>query len=391
MRAVMSPCLPVKRSPSSLPSSHPEQDLHSHTPPSLGTSPGGTSRSNQAVSPTVNLSREYTLALQTNSYNEIRSTIYFLECSQEEPEVHFQEQDRGESTQERVLLRVLQPNRERVEDALRHAKDNTLTRLVSAYFDHSENTSTLCLWLYQSVRRARFIYSPLVELLAELPLDGDSFTQSHCNRVYDVFVQFDCHDNPFPSPDSHNFSEMRSCFSELKQQLDHRLQKSKSRVKFVRHAIAGSALCLFGTVVAAVACAIGVTVHALTAFVSAPCLTVYLPHDKFSKKELAHAAQLDAAAKGTYVLNNDLDTIDCLVNRLYAAVEDDRKLIRIGLEKGTDRSPILEVVKRLCKNHTKFLVELKDLEDHIYLCFNMINRARKLLLEEITFHSSIAS
>ncbi|KAI3409171.1 uncharacterized protein J3R85_019717 [Psidium guajava] len=29
-----------------------------------------------ALSPTVNLSREYILALQTNSYNEIRSTIF---------------------------------------------------------------------------------------------------------------------------------------------------------------------------------------------------------------------------------------------------------------------------------------------------------------------------
>ncbi|KAK3412922.1 hypothetical protein EUGRSUZ_I01580 [Eucalyptus grandis] len=235
------------------------------------------------------------------------------------------------------------------------------------------------------------MYSPLVELLEVLPLDADSFTQSQCNRVYEVFVQFDRHDNPFPSPDSHNFIEMRSCFSELKQQLDHRLQKSKSRVKFVRHAITGSAICLCGTVVAAVVSVIGVTAHALIAFVSAPCLTAYLPQDKFSKKELAHAAQLDAAAKGTYVLNNDLDTIDRLVDRLYAAVEDDKLLIRIGLERGTDNNPILEVVKHLRKNNAKFLVELKELEDHIYLCFNMINRARKLLLEEITFHSSIAS
>ncbi|XP_056170113.1 UPF0496 protein At3g19330-like isoform X2 [Syzygium oleosum] len=373
----MLPCLSAKRSPSSRPNSHPEHDLDPHPLPSLGTSPGGTSRSSQAVSPTVNLSREYTLALQTSSYNEIRSTIYVLECCQ--------------ATQEQVLHRVLQPNRECVGEALRHAKDNALTRLVSSYFDHSENTSNLCLLLYQSVHRARDMYSPLVELLAELPLDADSFTQSQCNRVYEVFVQFDCHDNPFPSPDSQNFSKMRSCFSELKQQLDHKLQKSKSRVKFVRHAIAGSALCLLGTVVAAVACAIGVTGHALIAFVSAPCLTVYFPHDKFSKKELAHAAQLDAAAKGTYVLNNDLDTIDRLVDRLYAAVEDDKLLIRIGLERGMDKNLILEVVKQLRKNHAKFLDELKDLEDHICLFFNMVNKARKLLLEEITFHSSIAS
>ncbi|XP_030450515.2 UPF0496 protein At3g19330-like [Syzygium oleosum] len=384
-------CLAVKPSPSARPNSHPEQVLDTHPPPSLGTSPGGTSRSSQAVSPTFDLSREYTLALQTSSYGEIRSTICVLECSQGEREPHFQEQDCGESTQEQVLHRVLQPNRECVGEALRHAKHNALTRLVSSYFDHSENTSNLCLLLYQSVHRARDMYSPLVELLAVIPLDADSFTQSQCNRVYELFVQFDCYDNPFPSPDSDNFSTMRSCFSELCQQLDHRLQKSKSRVKFVRHAITGSALCLLGTVVAAVACAIGVTAHALIAFVSAPCLTVYFPHDKFSKKELAHSAQLDAAAKGTYVLNNDLDTIDGLVKRLYAAVEDDKLLIRIGLESGTDKNSILEVVKELRKNHAKFLDGLKDLDDHICLCFNMVNKARKLLLEEISFHSSIAS
>ncbi|XP_048127984.1 UPF0496 protein At3g19330-like isoform X5 [Rhodamnia argentea] len=343
-------CLSAKPSSSPLPNSHLVQDLDSHPPPSLGTSPGGTSRSSQAVSPTVNLTREYTLALQTNSYNEIRSAIYVLECSQGEQELRFQEQDFGESTQEQVLLRVLQPNRECVGEALRHAKDNALTRLVSSYFDHSENTSNLCLLLYQSLHRARDMYSPLVELLGVLPLDADSFTRLQCDRVYEVFVQFHRYDNPFPSRDSQNFSEMRSCFSQLKQQLDHRLTKSKSRVKYVRRAIAG-----------------------------------------FSKKELAHAAQLDAAAKGTYVLNNDLDTIDRLVDRLYAAVEDDKLLIRIGLERGTDKNPILEVVKQLRKNHTKVFDELKDLEDHICLCFNMVNKARRLLLEEITSHSSIAS
>ncbi|KAF8013312.1 hypothetical protein BT93_I1225 [Corymbia citriodora subsp. variegata] len=369
----MLPCLSIKCSPSSRPNSHLEQDLPSHPPPSLGTSPGGTSRSSQAVSPTFDLHREYTLALQTNSYNEIGSTIYLVECGQEEQqEVDFREPDgSGES----------------VGEALRHAKDNGLTRLVSSYFDQNESTSNLYLLLYQSVQRARDMYSPLVELLEVLPLDADSVTQSQCNRVYEIFVQFDCHDNPFPSPDSRDFSEMRSSFSELKQRLDHRLQKSKSRVKLVRHAIAGSALCLFVTVVAA---AIGVTAHAFIAFVSAPCLTVYLPHHKFTKKELAHADQLAEAAKCTYVLNIDLDT-NRLVYRLYAAVEDDKLLIQIGLEGGMDKNPILEVVKQLRKNQAKFLDELKELEDRICLCFHMVNRARKILLEKISFHSSSAS
>ncbi|KAI3409170.1 uncharacterized protein J3R85_019716 [Psidium guajava] len=388
----MSTCLSAKPSSSSLPNSHLEQDLDSYPPPSLGTSPGGTSGPSQAVSPTVSLTREYTRALQTYSYNEIRSTIDVIQCSQGEQELHFQEQGHGESTQDQVPLCVLQPNRECVGEALRHAKDNALTRLVSSYFDHSENTSNLCLLLFQSLHRARDMYSPLVELLGVLPLDADSFTRLQCDRVHEVFVQFDRYDNPFPSRDSQNFSEMRSCFSQLKQQVDHRLKKSKSRVKYVRHAIAGSALCLFGTVVAAVATAIGVTTHALAAFVSAPCLMVYLPQDKFSKKELAHAAQLDAAARVTFFLKSHLDTIDPLVDRLHLAVEDDKQLIQIGLERcGTDKNPILEVVKHLRKNHTKFLDDLKDVEDHLCLCFNMVNKARKLLLEEIIFHSSIAS
>ncbi|KAL3722901.1 hypothetical protein ACJRO7_035142 [Eucalyptus globulus] len=386
----MLPCLSVKRSPSSLPNSHPEQDLHSHPPPSTGTSPDGASRSSQAVSPTFDLRREYTLSLQTSSYNEIRSVIYVEGCSQEEQEVDLQEQEGSGSTQEWVLHRVLQPNRESVGVALRHAKDNKLTRLVSSYFDHSENTSKFCLLICQSVRRARDMYSPLVELLEVLPLDADSCSQSQCNTVHEVFVQFDCLDNPFDSVGSSDFSEMCSGFSELKQQLHRRLLKSKSRVKFVRCAIAGSALCLIGTAVAAVASAIGVTAHALIAFVSAPCLMVYLPRDKFSKKELANAAQLDAAARGC-VLSHDLDTIDRLVNRLHSAVEHDRQSIQFGLERGKDKNLILGVVQELRKDHAKFLDGLKELEDRICLCFNMVNRARKLLLEEITSHSSIVS
>ncbi|KAL3722900.1 hypothetical protein ACJRO7_035141 [Eucalyptus globulus] len=377
----MSPCLSVKRSSSSLPNSHLERDLHSHPPPSLGTSPGGTSRSNQAVSPTFNLSQEYALALQTDSYNEIRSALYDLECSEE---------DWSESTQERVLLRVLQPNRECVGEALRQAKDNALTRLVSAYFDHSEKISNLCLSLYRKVHVASVMYSPLKDLLEVLPLDADLFTQSHCDRVYDVFVQFDRHDNPLPSPDSHYFSDVRNCFSQLEQQLGHRCRKSKSRVKFVRRAIAGSALCLFGTVVAAVASAIGVTAHALIAFVSAPCLTMYLPHDKFLKKELSNVAQLDAAGKGC-ALRHDLDSIHRLVNGLHSAIESHRKSIRDQLERGTDKNPILDVVEKLRKDHDKFLPLLDDLKNHIGLCLKYVNRGRKFLLEEITFHRSIAS
>lgn len=100
--------------------------------------------------------------------------------------------------------------------------------------------------------------------------------------------------------------------------------------------------------------------------------------------------QLDAAAMGTCVLNNDLATIDRLVRRLHTAVEGDKLLIRLGLERGsvtgtaTDKHPIQEVLKQLSKSHPNFLHLLNELEEHICLCFNTVNRARSMLLQHMS-------
>ena len=101
---------------------------------------------------------------------------------------------------------------------------------------------------------------------------------------------------------------------------------------------------------------------------------------------MSHLAQLDAAAKGTYVLHNDLDTIDRLVARLHMAFEGDKLLIRLGLERGRDRHSIREVVKQLRKTRSNFLQQLTDLDEHLCLCFAAINRARSLLLGEIQIY-----
>ncbi|KAG1364126.1 putative UPF0496 protein [Cocos nucifera] len=95
-------------------------------------------------------------------------------------------------------------------------------------------------------------------------------------------------------------------------------------------------------------------------------------------------AQLDTAARRTYVLNNDLDTIERLVAQLHETVESDKKLVRLGLERGRGQHhPIEGVVRQLRKNHPSFLHQLRDLDEHIYLFFAAVNRARSLLLQQI--------
>ncbi|MBA0660390.1 hypothetical protein Goklo_012411 [Gossypium klotzschianum] len=337
------------------------------------------------LSPTLNLSHEYSLALQNNSYNEIRHMI------EAQMQVENVIEGEGTDTHHLRLSPVLRPNRDCVHQALLHTNPNaTLTHLLSTYFDHSENITTLCLMLRQCVSRARTLYAPITYLLQEFPYDPSSIHISHCNSAIDVFTQFDSLDNPFPSPDSHDFNEMHHSFSQLKEQLDHHRNKSLSRFRFLHRATSGSAFCLIGTVVGVAISAVVISTHALAAFVclvSTSLCPIHVP-SHLKKKQLVHMAQLYAAARsGTFFHINYLESIVCLVDLLHSAVKGDRELIRIAL-KSRDIYPIYEVVKYLRNSRNKFFDKLKELEDHIYFCFDAVNKSRANLVDQIHPHQS---
>ncbi|KAF8103751.1 hypothetical protein N665_0185s0025 [Sinapis alba] len=316
-------------------------------PSSLDGVLSSSSRNNASnPSPTFNLSRELAHAFQTPSYHDIRSLVHVVNTSSQQHLLPIQP-----DINELLLSQILQPNKERVQEALSHAKPTTLTHLISTYFQHSESATRLCLNLYQSVHTARHLYTPLFDLFHTLPADSQTIIdESLCNLAFDVFLKLDTFENPFSSP--HSFRETQLCFSQLKLKLDTRLRKSRSRVRLIHHATAG------------------------------PLCSPYLPHS-FKKKELTNISQLNAAAKGTFVLNKDLDTIDRLVSRLHTGIEYDKLFIRLGLERGRDVYSVQEILKQLHKTHLNLTHQLNDLEDHICLWFTNVNKARSLLLQEI--------
>ncbi|KAI3831777.1 hypothetical protein MKX03_002549 [Papaver bracteatum] len=359
-------CFPIKatQSPNTSPSASVNPSFHLPSSSTNPNSPTQTqSSSNPQISLTVNLSTEYKDSVTTESFKEIWSTIHrHQHPHQSENENSDEEEEREEkslfvthSTTE-LVAQVLQPNRDSVNEAILRAKPSNLRNLVSSYFNQSERTSRLVFELHHNVDQARSLYSPLLSLLEILPLDS-LMSQPQCDFAFDVFNQFDSKVNPFPEPNSENFDEMRRCFCQLKLQLDRRLIKARKQLR-LRRSLSFSVLSFLNN--------------------SRFCLS-----PNFAEKQLHHIAQIDAASKGTYVLNNDLDTIDRLVTRLYGVVESDKLLIRLGLERGKDRYLIQEVVKQLHKNHSNFTNQLKDLEEHLCLCFATVNRARGLLLQEI--------
>ncbi|KAL6575056.1 hypothetical protein OROMI_012341 [Orobanche minor] len=355
------------------------------SPASQGYSGDNTPASSVQLSPTINLTQEYTLALQTNSYSEIRRT--FQQDTSFDQNIEIGHAD-AISKEPHLLEQVLRPGRESVRDALSQITPSSLTHLVATYFEHSEHTSRLCLHLYQSIYHARLLYTPIHNILDDLPLDSHSASLSRCNSAFNIFIQFDRLPNPFLPPDSLDFDDIRRSFSQLRQQLDRHLRKSKSRAGQMRNCSSGSALCLIVATVGVAVSAVVIAGHAMVALVVGSLCGAVLP-SSLTKNQVVHVAQLEAAAKGAYVLYNDLDTIDRLVSRLHGAVENDRLLVRLGLERGVgDGHSVMEVLKQIQRNRSGLVQQLEDLEEHIFLCFAAINRARSILLQEIHMHQN---
>ncbi|KAL1342473.1 hypothetical protein HN51_029031 [Arachis hypogaea] len=332
----------------------------------------------------VDVREEYANAFRTESYIEFWTRVLAYPKAQN-----------SSSTSARLpsyrlfAEHLLDPDQPTVTWALNKVQNRpTIHALLSDYFAHTSNASLLCSHLLKDIDRVRVKYQSLKTILQCVANNQDHNTTT-LSLIMAQLTEFSNSLNPFAqsSPSSCLVRAAQCQCSELSKRLESSRDKVRANLQMMARLKGGSA-CLLVAITASLM--VIVITHGLVLLVATPSLIGIMDLVKVaSESKLKKVmAQVDAAAKGTYIVNKDLETTGRLVARLNDELEYMRTTVKFWLERKDDKIQADgEVVRLLKQNQCNFSDQLDELEEHLYLCFMTINRTRDLVLKKI-IHSA---
>ncbi|KAJ4957294.1 hypothetical protein NE237_014077 [Protea cynaroides] len=338
----------------------------------------------------LNVNEEYKEAFRTKSYIEIWGKV--------------QSQLRR-TTKERLSLSpfasyadlsdyLLEPRQEILIDMIDNSNVH-LHQLLVDYFECSLEASKICGLLLHSIDQTRFDYQRIHRIInpTKKVSDFSSYTDDQNRVIFRELNSFSKLDNPLCCSSPLQFHLIHDRYELMLDQLLLAHKKIVRRAKFILlfKKAAGFSL---GIACGALAVAVVyLMVHSIVGLAASPvvftgCYATLKKKIKsaqmaFNSSRLARlGAQLDAAAKGVFILNRDLDTMSRLVMKLHDEIEHSKTIAKLCV-KNRKRQMLIEVLKEFKSNESCFLEQLGELEDHVCLCFLTINRARRLVIQEI--------
>ncbi|XP_042036021.1 UPF0496 protein At1g20180-like [Salvia splendens] len=249
-------------------------------------------------------------------------------------------------------------------------------RLLTDYFDTGLEAGRICESILQKIHQVRVDYHAIRSLIEPEP-DNNTHT-----RLLKTLASFALHGDPFASMTPQKFKNLHENHQHFLHRLTSKRAKTKKRkklTKFIKRALA------IGCGALALALLL-LVVHGAAGVVAAPVLVAssLVLFDRRGREEAKGkqnsgvVAQLDAAARGVYILINDFDMMSRLVQRLRDEMEHRKFAAGVCVRKGKK-----EALKEVVRDELGFLEQLEELEKQIYLCFLDINRSRKLLIQEL--------
>ncbi|MED6122165.1 hypothetical protein PIB30_037332 [Stylosanthes scabra] len=333
----------------------------------------------------VDVREEYANAFRTESYIEFWTRV----VAYPEAQNSFSGLSRGSTTSARLpsyrlfAEHLLDPDQPTVAWALKKAQYwPAIHTLLSEYFAHTTNASLICSHLLKDIDCVRAKYQSLKTILQCI-----ANNQPHTlSLMMTQLTEFSNSLNPF-SESSPSLGLLRAAqcqCSELQKRLESSRDRMRANLQLMARLKRGSA-CLMVAITASLI--VIVITHGLVLLVGTAGLVGIMELVKMDSEDKLRKviAQVDAAAKGTYIVNKDLETTSKLVARLNNELEYMRTTVKFWLERKEDKIQADgEVVRQLKHNQCSFSDLLDDLEEHLYLCFMTINRARHLVLKNMS-------
>ncbi|CAH9097011.1 unnamed protein product [Cuscuta epithymum] len=342
------------------------------------------------------VNREYMEAFRTKSYVEVQTQLLAANttCGAAAAEEH-----RLHTTPSHRRLQLCHLLAGADDDQLQYyysSQPHDHHPLLNEYFLVSLEASKMCESLLKNVLHTRTNYDKNIKCATKGVAGGRGvWSAEQLQRAYAQLQSFSALRNPLSTASQVRFNEVQDGHFALLHRLTSRARKLKRKMKLLRLlrkalgatlAVGCAALALAFTLVA-VHCA-ALCVLASPGVVSLLLGGVRKQQQKGKKqprrlqrRERVYL-QLDAAAKGVYVLINDFGTMSRLVGRVHDETEHNRAMAGLCARKQNDEM-VKEVVRGLAAHEAGFSDHLKELEQHIYLCFLNIIRSRRMVLQQI--------
>lgn len=252
---------------------------------------------------------------------------------------------------------------------------------MADYFDASTEALEICRQLLQNIKDAQSNYQSMDSFLASISASNALFPLTSSS-------------NPFCTTTPSNLRPIHDKYSCILESIrsSHRSVGRKLKMVMAVKKLSRALVVMAGG--AAAAAAFGTGAHLLffgLLLAGTARAGTKKPSSKTMSSLLQLQQQLDTAAKGTYVLGQDLDTVGNLVARLSDDIERENILATWCVERADERSLVLEMANELRRSCSSSRRLTDELEEHVCVFLATIHRARNLVIQEISKYSRIVN
>ncbi|CAH2036746.1 unnamed protein product [Thlaspi arvense] len=362
----------------------------------------------------LSVNEEYKEAFRTNSYLEIRTkaedqlgiTFCSKLSSSSSPSSTTSPSSSDISFHSHFTDYLLEPPQDTL-DAL--MQDSRFHNLLVKFFDFSSEACDVCESLLQCIQQIKINHNKIKRVIkiGKRVSNGAKTAERSPEKLIALIFQelsrFALLKNPlYCIINEAQFRRVHDANSDLLARLTSKRRRIKRKARFFRFCkkLGGYSLVISHSAI--VITLLIIALHSILGVLAAPALiglcSLGLLRKKKVKRNMKNrrktdttleelGTQMDIAAKGMFILINDLDTLSRLAGRLCDEIEH-RKTVAAMCAKSRKIEVLKEALREFNGHEERFSEQLQELEEHLYLCFHTINRSRRLVLAQITGPSS---